>query len=182
MTSPDAIVIETPRLLLRRLTDADLALLYDFHLDPEFNRFLGGPPAPREEWIAGQASRWRDHEREHGWTQWAVERKDDGAFLGRCGLIMQRVDGAPEVEVGYALGRPFWGRGYASEAAIASRDHAFRHTDVPHVISLIAPDNAPSLAVARRNGMSFWKPGNHRGYDVHVFRITRDEWQRLTNP
>jgi RimJ/RimL family protein N-acetyltransferase len=109
-----------------------------------------------------------------------VVRKDDGAFVGRCGLIMQHIDGVDEVEVGYALGAGFWGRGYAAEAAIASRDRAFRELGVPHVISLIHPDNARSIAVARRNGMTLWKTTTFKEMPgIGVWRITRAEWERL---
>ncbi|HEX8242155.1 MAG TPA: GNAT family N-acetyltransferase [Longimicrobium sp.] len=173
-------IIETARLRLRRLNDDDLERIYEFYQSPEFHRFVGGPPAPHDEFVAWQ-QQWRyNHYREHGWGQWAVVRKEDGEFLGRCGLIMQHIDGVDEVEVGYALGQPYWGRGYASEAAIASRDWAFRYVSVPHVISLIHPDNARSIAVARRNGMTLWKTTTFKDIPgVGVWRITRDEWEAL---
>lgn len=172
-------VIETERLRLRRLDDDDCSRLFDFYQDEEVMRFLGPRPESREEFVAAQRQRWSEHDREHGWGQWAMVRKDDGAFVGRCGLVMQHVDGVDEVEVGYALGREFWGRGYAGEAAVACRDWAFRNLGVPRVISLIAPLNARSQAVARRNGMSIWKDAVHRGFEVNVWRITRDEWEAL---
>src|SRR5262249_25416741 len=149
--------IETTRLRMRRLNDDDYARLHAFYQDPGVVRFLGPPPPPLDEFVATQRQRWDDHYRQHGWGQWAVVRKDDGAFVGRCGLIMQHIDGVDEVEVGYAPGGEHWGRGYAAEAAVASRDWAFRTLGVPHVISLIHPDNHRSIAVAKRNGMTLWK-------------------------
>ncbi|HEX8906376.1 MAG TPA: GNAT family N-acetyltransferase [Longimicrobiaceae bacterium] len=183
MTDAGETVIETPRLLLRRLNDDDYARLHEFQQSPEVNRFTGGPPLPLDEFVPWLRARWEDHYRKHGWGQWAVVRKEDGAFVGRCGLIMQQVDGADEVEVGYALGRPYWGRGYAAEAAVASRDWAFRNLDVPHVISLIHPDNARSIAVARRNGMTLWKTTTFKEMPgIGVWRITREEWERAAAP
>jgi ribosomal-protein-alanine N-acetyltransferase len=178
-TVDDETVIETERLRLRRLNDDDWSRMYDFYQDAEVMRFLGPRPESREEFVAAQRQRWSEHYRDHGWGQWAMVRKDDGAFAGRCGLIMQHVDGVDEVEVGYALGREFWGSGYAGEAAIACRDWAFRNLDVSRVISLIAPGNTRSQAVARRNGMAIWKDAVHRGFEVNVWRITREEWARL---
>ena len=172
-------ILETPRLLLRRLDDADLERLFDFYQDAEVMRFLGPRPERRDEFVAAQRQRWSDHERDHGWGQWAVVRKEDGTFVGRCGPVMQHIDGVDEVEIGYALGAEFWGRGYAAEAAVACRDWAFRTLGVPHLISLINPLNARSQAVARRNGMTVWKRALFREVEVDVWRITREEWERL---
>ena len=172
-------VIETERLLLRPLTDEDHAGLYEIYLNPRVHRFIGGPPPPFEEHMARSRERWPQYYREHGFGLWATIRREDGRLLGRIGLLAQDIDGVREVEVGYALGEEAWGRGYATEAARACRDWAFRNLTVPHVISLIHPDNAASIAVAERNGMSFWKMADFRGTTVRVYRITRQEWELL---
>ena len=176
---PAEIVLETPRLWMRRLTDEDFVRLHDFAQDEEFHRFLGGPPAPLDEFLALNVSRTDDHYRTRGYGQWALVRKDDGAFVGRCGLILQEVDGAEEVEVGYAIGRPYWGHGYATESARASRDWGFRNLPADHVISIIDPRNARSIAVAERNGMRAWKETVWRDIDVRIYRIDSAEWEAL---
>jgi ribosomal-protein-alanine N-acetyltransferase len=172
-------VIETPRLLLRELTDEDHAALLEMYQDPRMNRFLGGPPPPKDEYWRGIRETWPAYYGRHGFGLWATVRRDDGRLLGRCGLLSQVVDGERQVEVSYALSPEFWGRGYATEAAAASRDWAFRTLDVPHVISLIVPENTASIAVAERNGMRFWKTAEYRGLHPCVYRITREEWERL---
>ncbi|HYH81291.1 MAG TPA: GNAT family N-acetyltransferase [Longimicrobium sp.] len=172
-------VMETARLRLRPLTGDDLARLHAFLLNPEFRRFLGPYPPPLETFVREQKQRWDLHFRRHGWGQWAVERKDDGSFVGRCGLIMQQVDGADEVEVAYAIGEAFWGRGFAAEAARGCRDWAFRNLPVPHVISLIHADNLRSARVAQANGMTVWKDAPFNGVPHQVFRITRAEWEAI---
>jgi ribosomal-protein-alanine N-acetyltransferase len=174
-------IIETERLVLRELTDQDHAGLFELYQDPEVHRFIGGPPAPLEEFVAAMRERWTAHYREHGFGMWAVLRKADGVLVGRVGLIVQEIDGRREVEVGYALGRPFWGRGYALEAARACRDWAFRNLAVPHVISLILPENERSIRVAERNGMTCWKMADFKQYRVRVYRVTRREWERLAS-
>lgn len=173
------IIIETDRLLLCELTDADHDRLYELYQDPEMNRFIGGPPPPYEEYVARVRETWPGYYRKHGFGLWATVRKAGGVLLGRCGLLAQEIDGAREVEVGYALGTEFRGRGYATEAARASRDWAFRTLGVPHVISLIVPENTPSIRVAERNGMTFWKEADYKGLRPRVYRITREEWERL---
>lgn len=171
-------IIETERLVLRELTEPDHAGLFELYQDPEVHRFIGGPPAPFEEFMAAARERWPTYYREHGFGLWATVRKADGALLGRVGLLAQEIDGRREVEVGYALGRPFWGHGYALEAARACRDWAFRNLGVPHVISLILPENERSIRVAERNGMTLWKMADYKQHRVRVYRVTREEWER----
>ena len=172
-------VIETPRLLLRTLTDEDHAALLEMYQDPRMNRFIGGPPPPRDEYWRRIRETWPAYYARHGFGLWATVRREDGRLLGRCGLLSQEVDGERHVEVAYALAPEFWGRGYATEAARASRDWAFRSLDVPHVISLIIPENTGSIAVAERNGMGLWKMADFRDYHLCVYRITRGEWEAV---
>lgn len=95
----------------------------------------------------------------------------DGTPVGLCGLLLQEVDGGQELEVGYHLLPARWGKGYATEAAIASKEYAFRNGLVPSVISLIDPGNLRSQAVARRNGMVREQLTTHRGIPAHVWRV-----------
>ena len=169
-------VIETARLRLRELEEADHARLLEIYRDPRYQRLLG-PPPPEEDYWRSVRARWPAYYREHGYGHWAVVRRDDGAFLGRCGLLLQEVDGTPEVEVGYGFDPAHWGQGYATEAARAVRDWAFRRLEVRHLVSLILPENLPSLGVAERNGMGWWTDADFRGQRVRVYRITRGEWE-----
>lgn len=171
-------IIQTPRLLLRELTDADHGALFEMYQDPRMNRYIGGPPPPREEYWKKVRETWPAYYARHGFGLWATERREDGALMGRCGLLSQEVDGERHVEVAYALAPEFWGHGYATEAARAIRDHAFRTLDAPFLISLILPDNAASIHVAERNGMTFWKMAEFRTFTVRVYRITRTEWEK----
>lgn len=174
-------ILQTPRLLLRELTDGDHEALYEMYQDPRMNRYLGGPPPPREEYWRRVRETWPAYYARHGFGLWATVRREDGRLLGRCGLLSQEVDGERHAEVAYALAPEFWGRGYATEAARAIRDHAFRTLDAPHLISLILPENTPSIAVAERNGMTFWKMADFRGFHVRVYRITREAWEQAAD-
>jgi len=172
-------IFETERLRARPLTDDDLGVLHGWWLNPAFRRFLGPSPPALEQFVRAQRAYWDDHFRRHGWGQWAVERKEDGAFLGRCGLNLEPVDGVDEVEVGCALGPPFWGRGYAVEATRATRDWAFRNLRVPHLVSLIHPDNLRSVQLAQATGMKLWTAALWEQIPHHVYRITRCEWESI---
>ncbi len=151
-------MIETERLVLRkpRLEDADG--VREYASDPEVMRFLGG--APEGDLDAREViERWLARWEANGVGHFAVERREDGRFLGRVGVIVWDTrdwqvstfgDAAEHAqpELGWALARAHWGSGYATEAALAVRDWA----DCERLISLIHPDNGPSNRVAKRLG------------------------------
>jgi RimJ/RimL family protein N-acetyltransferase len=85
-----------------------------------------------------------------GYGMWAVEERESGAFLGRIGFF--NPEGWPGFELGWTLGRQWWGKGYATEGARAALDYAWRELGREHVISLIQPANQPSIGVAERLG------------------------------
>ncbi len=171
--------IETERLILRRFKPEDLEAWASFVADPEVVRYLWGKPQPRNEaWrhMAMTLGHWELR----GYGMWAVERKSDRALVGRVGMI--NPEGWPGLEVGWTLGRPYWGQGYATEAAKASMRFAFLTQPVDRVISCIDPDNKASQAVALRLGESKGPPqelsvGGH-AFTVDIWSISREVWQK----
>lgn len=104
----------------------------------------------------------------------AIIEQATGKPIGMIGLLTQVVDGVDELEIGYHLLPSAWGKGYASEAAIACQEFAHQHQCAPSVISLIDHENYASQAVAKRNGMSFEKDTVHRGTPAMVWRYRFD--------
>jgi RimJ/RimL family protein N-acetyltransferase len=140
--------LETERLILRAIGPQDVAPNAEMCADPEVQRFLGGPRDRHGAFInlAGHAGHWALR----GYGNWAVERRDDGAFLGRVGLW--EPEGWPSLEVGWKLARHAWGGGYAGEAARAAIGWAWTALGATQLISLIHPDNEPSARLAARLG------------------------------
>ncbi len=167
-----AYVLETARLRLRHMTLDDLDFVAEMLADPEVMRFYPHPYERDEaaEWLRRQRDRYVDH----GHGLWLVEERASGSPVGQVGLLMQEVDGDELPEIGYLLHRPYWGRGYATEAARATRDHAFETLAYAHVISLVRPENLPSRAVAERIGMRVRGETEHAGLDHLVFGLDRD--------
>ena len=172
----------TPRLLMRSWRDGDLEL-WDRHLNvPEVAATVGGLQS-REEIAAGLA-RMAACEAENGFCFWALERREDGAFLGFCGIkrftaegIPPELEGAPEI--GWRLRPDAWGEGYAREAATATLDLAFGRFSLGEVYAITMPHNDRSWGLMRRLGMKaradldFVMPVHGR----HVtYRIGREEW------
>jgi RimJ/RimL family protein N-acetyltransferase len=173
------VVLTTPRLLLRTFRRDDLPHYAALNADPEVVRYLGGP-LTRED--SDDIAAWAQelYARE-GLGLLAVERRQDGAFLGMCGL--HHLHSYPnDVEVAWRLAREHWGKGYATEAATGWLDYAFGALGLPRVISITEPPNLRSLAVMRRLGMVF----DHQAeveedgvvFQAVVYAITADQWRR----
>lgn len=150
-TSAGTDELTTGRLVLRPLRESDLDELAAIYADPDSMRFLGGPRTREDTrtrlgWMIGA-------HRDQGFGLWATTLREDGALIGRCGILVQDVEGVREHEIAYTLGSRWWGHGYATEAATAIRDHARSQLGFDRLISLIAPDNVASHAVAKRIGM-----------------------------
>jgi [ribosomal protein S5]-alanine N-acetyltransferase len=94
-----------------------------------------------------------DHQTAHGYGLFSVILKSTGLLIGDCGLELMDVDGIPAAELGYDFRSDYWNQGYATEAAKAVRDYAFRHLQLPRLISLIRVGNLPSQRVAEKIGM-----------------------------
>lgn len=174
-------VLETDRLLLREMTQDDFPALCSMLQDPEVMYAYEGPfsDAEAQEWLDRQRARYRDDDI----GLWAVALKETGEMVGQCGLTWQDCAGRRVLEVGYLFCRAFWHRGFATEAARACRDYAFRELGADEVFSIIRDTNAPSLRVAARNDMTYRLTftKHYRGVAMpHLAHsITRCEWERL---
>lgn len=144
-------ILETGRLCLRELTEADRPALCAILQDPEVMYAYAHAFSDQEmtDWLENQLTRYR----RDGFGLWAAVRKSDGAVIGQCGLTWQQWGTRRVLEVGYLFCRSVWHQGYATEAARACRDHAFSVLGAEEVFSIIRDNNLPSRRVAERNGM-----------------------------
>jgi RimJ/RimL family protein N-acetyltransferase len=153
----DAEPIETPRLRLRPFASdlSDLDALHAIQSDPVHMRFYPHPfsRAGSRAWIERQLER----QRIDGLALWAIDDRATREFLGCCGPVVQLVDGAREVELGWSVSPARSGQGIATEAATAWRDRCVQVLRLGHVISLVRPENVPSRRVAEKIGMTVWK-------------------------
>src|SRR5262245_11775798 len=142
------VTLQTDRLTLRMLREADLDAYAEMCADSEVMRYVGdGLPLARPmAWrnLAMMVGHWSLR----GYGPCAVEERSSGVLVGRIGCW--NPEGWPGFEVGWMLRRAFWGRGYATEGARAALGFAFAQLGQAQVISLIHPENAASIRVARR--------------------------------
>ncbi|WP_033216476.1 GNAT family N-acetyltransferase [Kitasatospora phosalacinea] len=145
--------LTTSRLLLRQWRDTDLERWAELNTDPEVRRYFGTLLDAAQ--AAASLERFRAELAERGWGWWAVELRSERRFLGFAGLdpVDEEMpfDG---VEAGWRLHRDSWGHGYATEAGRAVLRYGFEELGLPEILAVIAEDNAPSRAVARRLGMA----------------------------
>jgi RimJ/RimL family protein N-acetyltransferase len=155
-------MLETERLLLRLPEVEDVEGYSAVFGDPEVVAFLGMAPQTRTENLAGIRTM-RLHWDRHGIGLFSVVRKEDERLLGRTGFLLwdperwvsamrEDLGGELETEIGWTLGSDYWGRGYATEAAIACRDWALGDLGLTRLVSIIAPHNRASIRVAEKIG------------------------------
>ena len=162
-------VLQTQRLLLREMTQADLPSLCKILQDEEVMYAYEGAFNSEEaqSWLDKRI----DNYKEYGFSLWAVVLKQTGIMIGQCGLTMQDYNGSKVMEVGYLFQKEYWHHGYASEAAIACKEYAFDKLIAREVCSIIRDTNISSQNVAKRNGMTcidtFIK--HYRGVDMPHF-------------
>ena len=145
--SPD-LQLDTPRLTLRLPRLADLDAWAEMMMDEPTARFIGGVMPRSVTWRALMTTIGAWHA--HGFAMFSVIEKDTGRWIGRLGPWMP--EGWPGTEIGWALVRDAWGRGYATEGATAATDWAFDNLGWTEVIHSIDPANVASQEVARRLG------------------------------
>lgn len=154
MTSPSGTEFETERLWLRRQTLDDAAFVCTLLNDPDFLRHIGDrgvrtPEDARAYIEAGALASYATN----GFGLWVMQRKDDGALLGLCGLVKRpHLD---DVDVGYALLPAYRGQGYAREAVAGTLARAARTYGLARLIAVVSPDNLPSRRLLELEGFAF---------------------------
>jgi RimJ/RimL family protein N-acetyltransferase len=146
--------IRTDRLVLRRWRPSDREPFARMNADPEVMRHMLRP-LTREESDAF-VDRIERHFDERGYGLWAVGVPDKAPFIGYVGLLRHdfEADFTPAVEVGWRLDRPFWGKGYATEAARAAIKDGFERIGLDEIVSFTVPANVRSVKVMERVGMT----------------------------
>lgn len=173
--------ILTPRLLLRRWTDDDLVPMAEIHADPEVMQWIGDGSVRDLEQTAERIEHWEEEWDEEGFGLFAVELLGSGELIGFTGLSVPLFlpEAAHEVEIGWRLGRQFWGQGYASEAAHAALEFALQDRGLDRVISIARPENTASENVMRKLGMAPERETVHPefGHPLRIHAIDLTEYR-----
>ncbi|WP_349409765.1 GNAT family N-acetyltransferase [Pseudalkalibacillus sp. SCS-8] len=168
--------IQTERLRLRPLRRTDVTNLMKIFGDPVAMNYYPGTKSEDEavEWIDWNIANYDAF----NVGLWAVELKQDGTFIGQCGIVPQKVNGEMMMEIGYLFIRDYWGHGFATEAASACLNYGLHTCRYPKMISLITPDNLPSIAVATRIGMKKNEHIEKWGKRIDVYSTSLHEMEK----
>lgn len=177
---------QTPRLVLRQWKAEDFEPFARLNADPEVMRYFPNPLSPDES--DAMASKICGLIEKDGYGFWAVEEKESGQFIGFTGLHQPAfsLGFSPFVEIGWRLARPFWGKGYATEAANKALAIGFERFDLPDIYSFTTVSNQRSQAVMERIGMRDCKhpfmhpnlPCDHPLVEHVLYRLNQPDWRK----
>lgn len=177
--SPMAIRVLTERLILREITEDDLAGMFALDADPEAHRYLGHHVVRDREESRQVIAHLQWQYREYGIGRWAVEEKESGVFVGWAGLKYVTdpvICPAPYYDLGYRLRREFWGQGYGTECARASLHHGFKALPTDVIYAAAHVENLPSRRILTGLGMQPMHTFHFDGALHTAFNITRTKW------
>lgn len=147
-------VLETGRLVLRRLTLDDAEFILRLVNEPAWLRYIGDKHVRTLEDARNYLRTGPlDMYERFGFGMFLVELKDSGTPIGACGLLKR--DTLPDPDIGYAFLPEFWGKGYAFEAADAVLKYGHREHRLPRILAITSPDNERSIKVLNGCGMHF---------------------------
>jgi RimJ/RimL family protein N-acetyltransferase len=147
-------VLETERLMLRRLVLADAPFMVELLNEPSFLRFIGDKQVRTVEDAHGYLTRGPlDMYARHGLGLYLVTARADGTPLGIAGLIKR--DGLDDVDLGFAFSPRYWGQGYAHEAAAALLPHAREAHQLTRLVAITSVDNEASIRLLEKLGFRF---------------------------
>lgn len=186
-------MIKTDRLILRPWQKSDLEPFAALNADPQVMEYF--PALLSQQESDQMVKRMQTKIEERGWGFWAVSLTENGNFIGFIG--MNDVDQAsfpahfaPAVEVGWRLAFPYWGKGYATEGALACLKYGFETLNLEEIVAFTAVQNGRSRAVMERIGMhrdpkdDFDHPKlskQHRLSRHVLYRIMAKKWQEQHN-
>lgn len=166
-------IVETERILLRPFCIKDIERFAEICANPNVMRYIGdGKPVSRDV-IAKKMPEWIALFEKQKYGLMALVLKDTEKLIGFCGFIHQIVDGSEYIELGYRLDEAYWGRGIATEAAVAVKNYAFNVLEIPMLISIINHHNDASKRVAKKVGMRLMKQTTFKNVLVDVFCLKR---------
>ncbi len=172
-------IIETERLSLRPFAEDDFETLCKLRSDEEVMRYMGGAEFAKREKVAERLHHYIDHYKKYGFAVCGVILKETNEMIGSAGL--QYLENTDDVEVGYGFDKPFWGKGYASEAAKAMLTFGFENCGFEKIVAVAIPENRASRNVMEKLGMTYIKNTIHYGSDCVYYSITKDEFLALSS-
>lgn len=175
-------MLESSRLVLRRMEKQDAKQIFRYWSDPEVVKYMNVPAfeSPEEAWeminLLNALSETEDT------LRWGIEIKESGELIGSCGFNSWQLSGAYRAEIGYELGKPYWGKGYMQEALTKMFEFGYQTMGLNRIEALLFPQNTASINLLTRLG--FRKEGLLREYqqdggkfvDLYIYSLLKREF------
>ena len=163
------IILQTPRLILRQFTLEDTGLLLALNSNPEVLKYLHEPLLETEEQALHIINTIILPQYKNNLGRWAIHIKSSNEFIGWCGL--KYLAELNEIDLGYRLMQPFWGKGYAFEAAKHTLDYGFNQLHLKTIVGRAHIENTASLKILEKTGMQYFKDEVVDNCPVKAFAI-----------
>ncbi len=171
--------IETERLLIRDLMDEDVHGMFAMDSDAEVHKFLGNKPISTVEEAKRMIASIRQQYIDNGIGRWAIVEKESGKFIGWSGfkLITDEIGGRSNFyDLGYRFIKKYWGKGYATETAIASLNHGFAKLDYNEICGMADVDHITSIAILQKIGLVKRHEFTYDGTLHNFYSLSKREW------
>ena len=174
--------IETSRIRLRSISEEDTDAFYAIYSDPEVMRYWSTPPLVDREAAANLIKKIHEDWQRHMILKWGIALRTDDQLIGSITLFNLDFNHR-RAEIGYALGRDYWGRGYMNEALMALLKYTFEVLDLHRIEADVDPRNVASIKTLERLG--FQREGylrerwqiNGEIQDAYFYGLLRQEWK-----
>lgn len=172
--------IETDRLILRELRESDAADFFEMDSNPDVHRYLGNKPITSMEQALAPIHAIRQQYDDNGIGRWATIEKSSGKFTGWSGLKFIKEDNGRTNfhDVGYRFMPQYWGKGYATESALAALQYGFEILNLETIIGTAHEENIASRKALERCGLKFVEQFMWNDIKCDWLEITKADWER----
>ncbi|WP_353777247.1 GNAT family N-acetyltransferase [Winogradskyella sp. 3972H.M.0a.05] len=175
-------IIETERLILRELLESDINEMFELDSNPLVHKFLGNKPISTKEQALEGIRFVRQQYTERGIGRFAAVEKSSGEFIGWSGLKLNQ--GEKEIlngfdnfiDVGYRFIPRYWGKGYATESAIATMDYGFKVMQYDTIYGAAEIENIASNIVLQKIGLQFVNKFLYEDIEVNWYELNKDNY------
>lgn len=171
--------LQSDRLRYRPILDSDLDDMYTLDSDPDVHIYLGNNPVTSKKQSADIIAGLHRQYEENCIGRWAIIEKESNAFVGWSGLKLES-GLRPEFtyyDIGYRLIKKYWGKGYATEAALASLKYGFEQMNLEKICGAADVDNLASNHILSKIGMTQKEPFMYQTTKCNWYELTREEWK-----
>lgn len=170
------VFVTTERFKLREFLDSDAPAFYEMDSDPEVHKYLGGNTVKNLDETKKIMDKVRQQYLDNGIGRWTIEDNETGEVLGWSGLKFETglKEGKEYYDLGYRLLKRYWGKGAATETAIASLDYGFKVMKLPEICAAADIRNTGSNKILRKIGMNYVEDFYWEDIKCH--------WYEMKNP